>query len=483
MTHDHRPMTKRYHLIVIGAGSAGLVAAAGAAGLGARVALIEKNKMGGDCLNTGCVPSKAIIRTAKLAYDMRTATRFGLSNVSVAAALDKVLASVRKTQAELAHHDSVERFTALGVDVYRDAFRFTAPDTISNGKDTLAAKRFVIATGGSPAVPPVKGIEQAPYVTSDTVWELTELPKRFLVLGGGPIGCELAQVFARLGSRVTLLQRAKQLLPREDPDVGRHLQDRFIRENIHVLTEYETQQIQSADNGFELIGKTRSGKPSRHPFDKILVAAGRKPNVDGLDLDKAGVKFTRRGIVVDNTLRTTNRKIFACGDVIGSYLFTHTADFQARLILRNALFPGRSRIHYRVVPWCTFTDPEVARVGLNESQARAQNVAFDKYIYEFRDLDRAVCDRESEGFIKLLTKKGTDKILGFTIVGPHAGDLMHELTLAMHQKIGLKKISQMIHVYPTMAEMAKRVADTYQRTRLTPQLKRWLRRYFCWRFG
>ena len=481
---------KKYHLIVIGGGSGGLVCAAGAAGLGAKVALIEKHKMGGDCLNTGCVPSKAIIRSAKIIHDAQTAERFGLKPHNFDIKLDSVLASVREVQAKLEPNDSVERFTSLGVDVHLGEYRFISPHQISNGSEILEAKRFVIATGAAPFVPPIPGLDKIPYLTSDNVWQLKELPKNLIVLGGGPIGSELAQTFARLGSHVTVVEMADRLLIREDPEVSELVKKRFEAEGVTVLLK--TKAVEVKKNTLIVSNFTLPHPPPLEggdkgagaiSFDQILVAVGRAPNVNGLDLEKAGFQYDKKGIKADATLRTTAKHIYACGDIVGPYQFTHTADFQARLILRNALFPGKSKIDYRVVPWCTFTEPEVARVGLNESEAKQNKVAHDVYQYALSDLDRAVCDREAEGFIKVLTEKGTDQILGVTLVGSHAGDLLHELALAMHQKIGLKKVASMIHIYPTLAEVSKRIADTYQRARLTDGTKKWLKRYFRWRFG
>jgi pyruvate/2-oxoglutarate dehydrogenase complex dihydrolipoamide dehydrogenase (E3) component len=475
---------KNYHLVVIGAGSGGLVSAVGSAGLGVKVALIEKNKMGGDCLNTGCVPSKAIIRTAKLVHDARTAQRFGLSNLEPDVQLSQVMASVREAREKLARHDSVERMRSLGIDVYQGPFQFTSPHEVTNGTDVLQAKRFVMATGAAPFVPLLEGLESIDYLTSDTVWNLTELPKKLVVLGGGPIGSELAQVFARLGSHVTIVEMGDCVLSREDPEAACLVKDRFEAEGMRVLVNSRASKVISGPQGsiLEVIPQ-QNGNPIHVDFDQLLVAVGRVPHVEGLGLDNAGVAYSKKGIVVDDTLRTTAKHIYACGDVVGPYQFTHTADFQARLIIRNAFFPGRSKINYRVVPWCTFTDPEVARVGLNEKDAQAQGVSYDAYTYDLKDLDRAVCDRENEGFIKVLTKKGKDQILGVTFVGPHGGDLLHELALAMHQNIGLKKLANMIHVYPTLAEASKRLIDTYQRTRLTDTSRKWLKRYLRWRFG
>jgi dihydrolipoamide dehydrogenase len=473
----------RYHLIVIGAGSGGLVAAAGAAGLGAKVALIEKHKMGGDCLNTGCVPSKAIIRTAKLAYDARTANRFGIPNLGPTIEMKRVMESVREVQKKIEPHDSPERFRNLGVDVYFGNYQFLSPYEISNGQEILSAKRFVIATGAAPFVPPIKGIKEIPILTSDNVWNLTELPRRLVVLGGGPIGAELVQVFARLGSKVSVVEMLDCLLNREDSEASCLIKERFQKEGIETLINTKAEEVQKTPAGHSLVvTQTKNGSKTL-PFDQILVAVGRAPNVDGLDLEKAGIRYSKKGIEVDPYLRTSAKHIYACGDVIGSYQFTHTADFQARLILRNALFPGKSKIDYSVVPWCTFTDPEVARVGLNEKEAKEKNIPYDAYTYPMKDLDRAVCDREDEGLVKVLTKKGTDQLLGVTLVGPHAGDLIHEFVLAMHQGIGLKRIATMIHIYPTLAEISKRAVDTYQRSRLTPRTRRWLEKYFQWRFS
>ncbi|HSA59210.1 MAG TPA: mercuric reductase [bacterium] len=476
-------MRNNYHLIVIGAGSGGLVAAAGAAGLGAKVALVEKHKMGGDCLNTGCIPSKAIIRTAKLSFDARTAHRFGIPNLAPEIGLVRVLESVREVQKKIEPHDSAERFQGLGVDVFFGSYRFISPHEISDGKETLVARRFVLATGAAPFVPPIKGIGEIPYLTSDNVWDLKELPKRLVVLGGGPIGAELTQVFARLESKVSVVEMMDCLLSREDPEASCLIKDRFQREGIETLVNSRAEEVRKTASGYELVLWHAKEGVKIVPFDQILVAVGRAPNVGGLDLERAGVRYSKKGIEVDTHLRTSSKHIYACGDVVGPYQFTHMADHQARLILRNALFPGKSKIDYRVVPWCTFTDPEVARVGLNEKEAKEKKVSYDVYTYPMMDLDRAVCDREDEGFVKVLTKKGSDELLGATLVGSHAGDLIHELVLAMHQKIGLRKIASMIHVYPTLAEVSKRVADTYQRTRLKPGLRKWFQRYFQWRFG
>jgi len=474
---------KNYHLIVIGAGSGGLVCAAGAAIMGAKVGLIEKHKMGGDCLNTGCVPSKAIIRSAKLAYDAKRARDFGLEMEVAQPKLDKVMASMREVQAKIAPNDSVERFTGLGAHVYLGSFHFTSPFEITDGKQTLSAKRFVIATGSSPALPPIPGIEKVPILTSENLWELNELPQRLVVLGGGPIGAEMAQTFARLGSQVMLVDNQDRILSREDPEVSDLLEKVFRREGIKTYLGYQGSEIKSTQGGHELqIRHPEKGKELL-TFDRMLVAVGRRPNVAGLGLEAAGVKHSPRGIPIDPYLRTNQKHIYACGDVSGPFQFTHTADYQARIILRNALFPGKSKARYKVVPWSTFTDPEVARVGINESEAKKKNIPYDAYQFPLADLDRAICDREEEGFIKLLTKKDSDQILGVTLMASHGGDLLAEFILAMQKKLGLKTLANMIHVYPTMSEVAKRIAGVYQSSRLTPRTKTWLKKFFRWRFG
>lgn len=473
---------KDYHLVVLGAGSGGLVAAAGAAGLGARVALIEKHRMGGDCLNTGCVPSKAIIRTAKLAHDLRRASHFGLQDFSVDVSLDRVMASVREVQAKIAPHDSVERFQALGVDVYQGFFRFFSREEVTDGDLVIRGRRFVIATGARPYCPSIKGLENITYYTSDTIWNLQHLPRRLVVLGGGPIGCELGQVFARLGTQVVIVEMGSFLLGREDVEASEVLETQFRREGIEIHKQCQVVEVGNDPQGIKIMMQGKKGTTETY-CDTLLLALGRAPNVDALNLEKACVEYTRRGIVVDDYLKTTNEIIYACGDVCGPYQFTHTADFQARLILRNALFPGNASLDLRVVPWCTFTEPEVARVGLNEREARERNMSYDLYHYSLKELDRALCDREANGFIKVLTRKGSDRILGVTLVGPHAGDLIHELVLAMHQNIGLKKLVSMIHIYPTLAEVSKRIADTYNRSRLTKARQNILKVYFKIRFG
>jgi pyruvate/2-oxoglutarate dehydrogenase complex dihydrolipoamide dehydrogenase (E3) component len=473
---------KNYHLIVIGAGSGGLVCAAGAAGLGAKVALIEKSKMGGDCLNTGCVPSKAIIRAAKLRYDAKRSRDFGLKAAAEEVNLAEVMASVREVQTKIAPHDSQERFEGLGVDVYRKKFSFISPFEVSDGENILRAKRIVLATGSSPAVPDIPGLANVAFRNSENIWDLEELPQRLVVLGGGPIGCELAQTFSRLGSKVILVQRSR-LLSREDPEVSEFLKEIFEEEGIQLRLGWRPREvIKDGEIKAVLLHHPDEGEEKIY-FDEILVALGRKPNTEGLQLETGGVKVEAAKIPVDSYLRTSTKHIYACGDVTGPFLFTHTADHQARTVLRNALFPGKSKINYQVIPWSTFTDPEVARLGMSEIEAMEKGVAVEVYRYLLTDLDRAVCDREDRGFIKVLTPRGSDKILGVSLVSPHAGDLLPEWILAMSQNIGLKTISNLIHVYPTLSEINKRVAGAFQNSRLTPRYKKILSRYFRWRFG
>ena len=474
---------KQHHLIVFGAGSGGLVCAAGAAMMGVRVALLEKHRMGGDCLNTGCVPSKAIIRAAKLAYDARRASDFGLEAQLGKVDLRQVLGSVRGVIGKIAHHDSVERFSDLGVDVKLGSYRFINPQEITNGSETLQAKRFVIATGSRPRIPDLPGLTSASLLTSENVWDLEELPERLVVLGGGPIGCELAQTFARLGSKVTLVQRRNRILPREDPDASQVIQEIFRKEGIQLLLGCHHRRIREEGSRWVLELEHSEEGRKEIVFDRILIAAGRSPNVEGLDLEKVGIHPGPHGLDVDSYLRTSAKHIYACGDIIGPYLFTHTADHQARTVLRNALFPGKSKINYQIIPWSTFTDPEVARVGMNEQEAQKRNLSYDVFHYPLRELDRAVCDREEEGFIKVLTQKGKDRILGVTLISSHGGDLLGEMVLAMKQGVGLKTLANLIHIYPTLSEINKRVSGVFQSSRLTPTTKKWLGRFFRWRFG
>jgi len=464
-----------YNVVVIGAGTAGLVTAAGTAGLGGRVALIERDKMGGDCLNTGCVPSKALIASARRIAQIRRAPDWGLAKQDPRFAFEEVFARMRARREAIAAHDSEERFESLGVDVFRGESRFVSPHEVAVGAVVLKGRNVVIATGSRPAIPPVEGLNKVPYYTNETVFdELRTKPRRLCVLGGGPVGCELAQVFARLGTAVTILQRAPQILEKEDPDAAGLVRRRLEAEGVRVFTGVEAKSVASlADGTSRLSIEAGDEKKRTVDCDALLVATGRAPNTEHLDLEKAGVAYGKKGVIVNEHLQTSQPEIYAAGDITGSFYFTHVADAQARVVVRNILFPWKkAKFDDSVVPWCTYTDPEVARVGWNEDQARQGGIACDVWTQSLGELDRAVVESEEEGFAKVLTKRRSDVILGVTIVSERAGDLLHEFVLAMKAGIGLKEISKTIHAYPTFAELAKKLADSHQRSRLTPFWKR-----------
>jgi pyruvate/2-oxoglutarate dehydrogenase complex dihydrolipoamide dehydrogenase (E3) component len=456
----------RYHLVVLGAGPAGLVAAAGAAAVGAKVALVERDLMGGDCLNVGCVPSKTLLRAARAAAEVRRAKQFGVSAGEPVIDFAKVMERVRRVRADIAPHDSAGRFRDLGVDVFLGEGKFVNEDTVEVNGSRLRFGRCLIATGARPHVPDdIPGLNESRWFTNETIFTLTELPRRLLVIGGGPVGCELGQAFARLGSKVTLTTKDGKLLPKEDADVSNALRAAFQADGV----EFPPGPVPAAG------------------FDAVLVAAGRAPNVGGLNLDAAGVAAdARRGIQVDDGLRTTNPRVYAAGDVCSlGYRFTHAADAMARVVVRNALFPGRATASALAMPWCTYTDPEVGRVGLNEQTAGEPErlpgepgSRVDIYEYDLGGLDRAATDGTT-GFVKILTEKGSDRLLGATVVGPHAGEIVGAVSLAMQNRIGLKRIAGTVFPYPTYTEALKKVADQYTRTRLTPfaawGLKTWLK--------
>jgi pyruvate/2-oxoglutarate dehydrogenase complex dihydrolipoamide dehydrogenase (E3) component len=473
---------ERYNLVVIGAGTAGLVTAAGAAGLGAKVALIERHLMGGDCLNTGCVPSKGIIRAGRAAYDVKRANEFGIISAGdVSIDFSKAMERMRRIRAGLSDHDSVERFSnQLGIDVFLGNGKFTGPDSIEVDGRRLLFKKAAICTGARAAAPPIPGIEDAGYLTNETVFWLTELPKRFIVIGGGPIGCELSQVFARMGSEVTLIEGLGRLLGREDEDASAIVQKTMVRDGVRLFLK--TKIITVEKRGPEkIISVDQQGKTSELSCDEILVGVGRAPNVDGLNLEAAGVDYDHRtGVKVDDTLRTTNGNVYAAGDICSPYKFTHTADAQARIVIVNALFMGRQKASSLIIPWCTYTDPEVAHVGLYEAEARAKGVDVATFTVPLDEVDRALLDGENEGFARVHLRKGTDKILGATIVARHAGEMINELSLAMTAGLGLSAIGKTIHPYPTQAEAVKKLADAYNRTRLTPFIKKILTAWLRW---
>ena len=472
----------RYNMVVIGAGTAGLVTAIGAAGLGARVALIERHLMGGDCLNVGCVPSKALIRSGRAMAHVRDASEFGV-HVPAGASVDfgQVMERMRRLRAAISPNDSAARFRDQGIDVFLGNGVFTGPDTVQVGEHTLRFRRACIATGARATQLPVPGLEEAGALDNETVFSLTELPARLAVIGAGPIGSELAQSFARFGSKVTVIERATSILGREDRDAAELVRQSMERDGVEFVLDAAIESVEATDAG-KRIHISVDGSTRMVEVDEILVGAGRTPNVNGLGLEQAGVRFDpRTGVEVDERLRTSNPNIYAAGDVASKYKFTHAADFLARTVIRNALFFGRAKASALTIPWSTYTSPEVAHVGLYEHDAREQGIEIDTFLQPFEDVDRAILDGDTSGFVKVHVKKGTDKIVGATIVAEHAGDLISELTLAMTQGVGLGTLASVIHPYPTQAEAIRKIGDAYNRTRLKPGTKRFLEKFFAWR--
>src|SRR5712691_5601015 len=473
-----------YNLVVIGAGTAGLVTAAGAAGLGAKVALIEKSLLGGDCLNVGCVPSKALIRSGRAAFDAKEAGPFGVhAGKPLEIDFPSVMERMRKLRADLSPHDSAQRFAKLGVDVFLGEARFAGPDTVEVAGKTLRFKRAVIATGARATDPPVPGLAETGYLTNETIFNLTQCPPRLAVIGGGPIGCELAQAFQRLGSQVSLLHKNAHLLDREDMEPSALVQKAFIREGIALRLNATITRVERSAGG-KLLDYEAQGKEETIIVDEILAGAGRAPNIEGLNLEAAGVQYDRsrsRGILVNDCLQTSNPHIYGAGDVCMTWKFTHAADFSARIVIQNALFLGRKRASALTMPWCTYTDPEIAHVGLYERDARERGMEVDTYVREFKEVDRAVLDGEEDGFVKFHVRKGRDEILGATIVARHAGEMISEISVAIASRIGLGRLASVIHPYPTQAEAIRQCGDAYNRTRLTPTVKKWMRRWLAWR--
>ena len=472
------------NIVVIGAGSGGLVASLIAAAVKAKVILIERDKMGGDCLNTGCVPSKALLRSAKIANYMQRAEEFGLQAVDVKPVFKDVMQRVQDVIATIEPHDSVERFTGLGVECVMGEADIIDRHTVQVGDRQIRTKNIIIAAGARPFVPPIEGVDKVGYLTSDTIWKLKEQPKRMVVLGGGPIGCEMAQAFAKLGTQVTIVEMLDQLMGREDQDVAEHIRDRFTQDGIRVLTGHKAARF---IDGREktLVCESDDGEVSI-AFDQVLIAVGRKANSDGMQLDKLGIKLRANGTIeTDAYLRTSVPNIYACGDIAGPYQFTHTASHQAWFATVNALFgfAKKFKVDYRVIPWATFTMPEVARVGINEREAKEQRLSYEVTRYQIDDLDRAIADGEAHGFVKVITPKGKDTVLGVTIVGHHAGDLIAEYVLAMKYNIGLNKILGTIHLYPSLAEANKFVAGNWKRNNQPHGLLRWVERFHAWRRG
>ncbi|GAB4107914.1 MAG: mercuric reductase [Phycisphaeraceae bacterium] len=474
--------TGRYNLVVIGAGTAGLVTAAGAAGLGAKVALIERDLMGGDCLNVGCVPSKALIRSARAYADIRDAERFGV-NVPDGYAVNfpAVMKRMRQLRAGISPHDSAKRFQSLGIDVFIGEARFTGTDSVAVNDTVLRFSRACIATGARAMAPPIEGLEQAGYLTNETVFSLTELPKRLAVIGAGPIGCEMAQSFARFGSQVTLLEADRQNLPREDTDAAEIVRRSLEKDGIKIICGGKTAKVETDSTGSKIIHAECDAKPHRIEVDEILVGVGRAPNVE-LNLEAANVAYDRKtGVIVDDRLRTSNRRVYAAGDVCSRYKFTHAADAMARIVIQNALFFGRAKVSSLVIPWCTYTDPEIAHVGLYPAEAEKQGIEINTFRIDMSTVDRAILEGDTEGLLKVHVRKGTDKIVGATLVSKHAGESISQLTLAITAGIGLGTIGKTIHPYPTQAEAIKKAADAYSRTRLTPGVKKLFELVLAWR--
>jgi pyruvate/2-oxoglutarate dehydrogenase complex dihydrolipoamide dehydrogenase (E3) component len=459
---------KIYNLVAIGAGTAGLISGIATAELGGKVALIERHLMGGDCLNVGCVPSKALIRPSRLAAEMKRAADWGLTPVDVRKEdFPKVMERLRRIRADISKNDSAKRYAEKGVDVFIGEGRFVGPKTVEVGGQEIHFKKAVITTGARALHPDIPGLADAGFLTNETVFNLTERPERLIVIGGGPIGCELAQAFQRLGSNVTIIQRS-HFLPREDAQASALIAEVFAREGINVLLESKVKKV-SASGGTKTVLIEQGGKEMTIEGDQILVGIGRVPNVDDLGLEAAGVEFDPRGgVQVDDHLRTTNPKIFAAGDCCMKYKFTHAADAAAQIVIQNALFVGKKKLSALNMPWCTYTDPEIAHVGMYQSEAEKQEIATDTYQFDMAENDRAQADGETVGFVKVLVKKGTDKILGATIVAAHAGEMINEISVAMAGGMGLVKIGGVIHPYPTQSEAIKRVAGLYNQTRLTP---------------
>jgi len=471
----------RYNLVVVGGGTAGLVAAAGAAGLGAKVALVERHLMGGDCLNVGCVPSKAVIRASRALFDTRAAGGFGVrGGENPGFDFGAAMTRMRRLRSEMSKHDSARRFRdELGVDVFIGLGRFAGPDYMEVDGQRLNFKKAAICTGARAGVPDIPGLAEAGCLTNETVFSLTDLPRRLAIIGAGPIGCELAQTFARFGSRVTLIETGTHILGREDRDAAGILQSAFVREGVDLQLGVSVSGV--AKQGHEkILHLEHNGEMRAVVVDEILVGVGRVPNVEELGLETAGIDYGSEGVVVNDLLQTSNANVYAAGDICSRFKFTHAADAMARILIANALFKGRQKVSALTLPWCTYTDPEIAHVGMYERDAADKGIEVTTLTVPLSDVDRAVLDGEAEGFARVHLRKGTDRILGATIVARHAGEMINELSLAITGNLGMSAIGATIHPYPTQAEVVKRLADAYNRTRLTPFVKKMLGGWLKW---
>ena len=481
--------TGRYNIVVVGAGTAGLITAVIAASLGAKVALIEKHLMGGDCLNVGCVPSKGVIRAARAWADLRKATEFGLHiPAGVKYDFGAVMARMRKLRARISQNDSAQRYTKLGVDVYIGSGRFLGADAIQvngpAGDRILTFAKAAVCTGARATAPPTPGLQEAGYLTNETVFSLMELPQRLGVIGAGPIGCELAQSFARFGSQVYLVETTHGIMPNEDRDAADIVEQRMIRDGVKLLCCGKDLTIQKTDGGKRLKVDSH-GQQYDVTVDEILVGVGRTPNVEKIGLEAAGVHYDKNGIKVNARLQTSNPNIYAAGDVCSRYKFTHAADAMAQIVIQNALFPhplslGYANVDALVMPWCTFTEPEIAHVGMYENEAKQKGLEVETYTYKLEEVDRAILDGDEDGFARVHLQKGTDKILGATIVAAHAGDMISEFSVAMKAGAGAKMIAGTIHPYPTQAEVNKKVVNLWRKAHFTQSTKSILTKLFAW---
>jgi pyruvate/2-oxoglutarate dehydrogenase complex dihydrolipoamide dehydrogenase (E3) component len=472
----------RYNLVVIGAGTAGLVVAGGAGLLGGKVALIEKDLMGGDCLNVGCVPSKCMIRSSRVVGDIQNADKFGI-RVPDGKEIDfsAVMERMRRVRAEISPHDSAQRFKEeFNVDVFLGEARFNSADTVEVGGKILRFKKAVIATGAKATAPDIEGLKDAGYLTNETVFSLTERPQRMAIIGAGPLGCEFAQTFQRLGSQVVLIHKNDHILDKEDADAAEIVQQAFIREGVQLILNSKVKRVERTSVG-KVIYYESDGKEDSVTVDEILIGVGRSPNVKKLNLEAVGVQYDiKKGVIVNDNLQTSNPRIYAAGDVCMDWKFTHAADAAARIVIQNSLFFGRKKLSSLTMPWVTYTDPEVAHVGMYEKDAQKKGIEVDTFFVPLNEVDRAVADGETAGFAKVFVNKGTDKILGATIVARNAGDMISEVTLAIVGNLGLKTLGSVIHPYPTQAEVIRKAADEYSRTRLTPFIKKLLSWWLAW---